>query len=155
MTAPVQVLVIGLDRLQFDGSVRAELDRLRDAGTVRVVDVLLVTRSEDGSFSTLPPPPGMTEETGSLVARLLGSTDDASLTVDGTGAPEDGSDAGWSLDGAVPPGTTAAVALVEHLWAEPLREAIRTAGGTPLGETWLAEEDLDRLSALLGGGSSS
>ncbi|HEX6917699.1 MAG TPA: hypothetical protein VF140_06435, partial [Phycicoccus sp.] len=148
MTAPVQVLVIGLNRLQFDGSVRAELDRLRDAGTVRVVDVLLVNRSEDGSFSTLPPPPGLPAETGSVVAGLLGSSEVALAGADGTGAPEDGPDAGWSLDGAVPPGTTAAVALVEHLWAEPLRDAIRTAGGTPLGETWLAEEDLDRLSAL-------
>ena len=155
MTAPVQVLVIGLDRLQFDGSVRAELDRLRDAGTVRVVDVLLVTRSEDGSFSTLPTPPGLPAETGSVVARLLGTSEEAPLSADGTGTLEDGPDAGWSLDGAVPPGATAAVALVEHLWAEPLRAAIRAAGGSPLGETWLAEEDLERLSALLGGGSGS
>ena len=81
-----------------------------------------------------------------LVAQLLGATEEA---------PADDADAGWSLDGAVPPGRTAAVALVEHLWAESLRDAIRTAGGTPLGETWLAEEDLDRLSGLLGDRSPS
>jgi hypothetical protein len=140
MTAPVQVLVIGLDRVEFDGSVLAQLDRLREAGTVRLLDVLLVTRAEDGALSTLPPPPSLPAETGAVVAQLLGTTDEEQ-------APQ-GSDAVWSLDGAVPPGRTAAVALIEHLWAEPLREAIRSAGGSPLGETWLAPDDLDRLSAL-------
>lgn len=147
MTAPVQVLVIGLDRPEYDGSVRAELDRLRETGTVRLVDVLLVTRSEDGSLSTLPPPPGLPAETGSVVAGLFDSTEETPPAADDTGAP--GPDAVWSLDGAVPPGATAAVALLEHVWAEPLRDAIRTAGGRPLGETWLAEEDLDRLASLL------
>ncbi len=148
MTAPVQVLVIGLDRPVYDGSVRAELDRLRETGTVRLVDVLIVTRSEDGSLSTLPPPPGLPAETGSVVARLLDSTEEAP-SADGAGVP--GPDAVWSLDEAVPPGATAVVALVEHLWAEPLRDAIRTAGGRPLGETWLAEDDLERLTNLRAG----
>jgi hypothetical protein len=148
MTAPVQVLVIGVEDTQFDGSVRVELDRLRDTGTVRVLDVLLVTRAGDGSFSTLPPPAGFPEGTGSVVAGLLGTGDEEPDASVATGS--DDPDAGWSLDGAVPTGATAVVALVEHLWAEPLRDAVRAAGGSPLGETWLAEEDLERLSGLLG-----
>ena len=159
MTAPVQVLVIGLDRLEFDGSVLAELDRLRDAGTVRLLDVLLVTRAADGAFSTLPPPAALPPGTGDVVALLLGASEEqpVALVVDtsevgaseeSAGAPPPGPDAVWSLDGAVPPGRTAAVALIEHLWAEPLREAIRTAGGSPLGETWLAPDDLERLGKL-------
>lgn len=168
MTAPVQVLVIGLDRLEFDGSVLAQLDRLRDAGTVRLLDVLLVTRAEDGTLSTLPPPPGLPGETGDVVAQLLGAEGGAAPVVGDaevasgddparrgrragdTGGQGQGTDAVWSLDGAIPPGRTAAVALIEHLWAEPLREAIRTAGGRPLDETWLAPDDLDRLTSLLG-----
>ena len=43
----------------------------------------------------------------------------------------------WSLADAVPPGGVAAVALLEHLWAEPLVTAIGRAGGRPLGELWL------------------
>ena len=43
----------------------------------------------------------------------------------------------WSLADAVPPGGVAAIALVEHLWAEPLVAAIGRAGGRPLGELWL------------------
>ena len=93
------------------------------------------------------------------MAQLLGASEEqpAALVVDNpkvgvsegsAGAPPQGSDAVWSLDGAIPPGRTAAVALIEHLWAEPLREAIRTAGGSPLGETWLAPDDLERLEKL-------
>ncbi len=160
MTAPVQVLVIGLDRLEFDGSVLAELDRLRDAGTVRLLDVLLVTRAEDGALSTLPPPPGLPPRTGAVVAaaprrargaagRARGRQPEGRRVRAGLrAAPPQGPDAVWSLDGAVPPGRTAVVALIEHLWAEPLREAIRTAGGSPLGETWLAPDDLERLETL-------
>jgi len=33
------------------------------------------------------------------------------------------------------------VALLEHLWAASLLEAIDSAGGRPLGELWLSEED--------------
>ena len=153
MTAPVQVLAIGLDRPVHDGSVQAELDRLEGIGTVRLVDVLLVSRSEDGTLSAGPPPPGRPAETGSVVARPLGSTEEAPPTANGRGAP--GPEAVWSLDEAVPPGATAAVALVEHLWAEPLRDAIRTAGGRPLGVTWLAEEDLERLTTLRAGQGGS
>ena len=104
MTAPVQVLVIGLDRLEFDGSVLAELDRLRDAGTVRLLDVLLVTRAADGAFSTLPPPAALPPGTGAVVAQLLGAAEEqpAALVVDtsevgaseeSAGAPPQGPDA--------------------------------------------------------------
>ena len=42
------------------------------------------------------------------------------------------------------------MALIEHLWAAPLREAIRRTGGVPLDEVWLAEADLQRLAASSG-----
>ena len=62
--------------------------------------------------------------------------------------PADGST--WSLADAIPVGTTAAVALIEHLWAKPLSEAIARAGGTALEETWLHREDVTRLEQLMG-----
>jgi len=61
--------------------------------------------------------------------------------------PPDGS--GWSLADAIPTGGTAAVALIEHLWAAPPRDAIRRSGGTALEETWLAREDVERLTGLI------
>ncbi|HET9945920.1 MAG TPA: DUF6325 family protein [Actinomycetes bacterium] len=142
MTAPVQVLVVGFDRPSFSGEVLVELARLREAGIVRLVDLLLVTRAEDGTFQTLDlPTDAGVAGLGELAAELLGSPE-----VAGSG-PLQGE--GWSLADAVPAGSTAAVALLEHLWAGPLSEAIGRAGGVPLEEAWLAPEDREVLDALI------
>ncbi len=53
MMGPVQVLVVGYEQPAFTGEVLAELARLSDAGLVRLVDVLLVTRAADGTFDTV------------------------------------------------------------------------------------------------------
>ncbi len=135
MTGPVQVLVVGFDEPSFSGQLLAELDRLREAGLVRLVDVLLVRRDEDGGFDTLPPPPGADPALGSLAAAIFGGGED-----EATGGPST-----WSLADAVPPGEVAAVALLEHLWAGPLVDAIGAAGGRPRAEGWLSPEDRARI----------
>ena len=142
MTGPVQVLVVGFDEPTFSGEVLAELTRLKEAGVVRLVDVLLVSRDENGTLETLPPPPGADAGLGRVAAEILGLPDG------GGGAPERVEGDTWSLDDAVPPGSTGAVALIEHLWAEPLVASIRRAGGQLLDETWLAPDDVARLGNL-------
>jgi hypothetical protein len=145
VTGPVQVLVVGFDQLTFSGEVMTELDRLREAGTARLIDVLLVERAEDGMLETLPLPAGAPSDMGTLVAGVLGASD---TDVASAGEPPEGST--WSLADAIPPGACAAVALIEHLWATPLREAIARAGGTALEETWLHREDVERLEQVIG-----
>jgi hypothetical protein len=144
VTGPVQVLVVGLDEASFTGEVVSELTRLREAGIVRLVDVLLVTHTGDG-LVTLPPPQHADPGLGRVAAALLGHDGGE---VPAAGGPHDG--AGWSLADAVPEGGSAAVALIEHTWAAPLVAAIRRAGGQPLDETWLAAEDVARLERLVG-----
>ena len=135
MTGPVQVIVVGFDEPSFSGEVMAELARLREAGVVRVVDVLLVSRDPDGSFDTLAPPVGADPELGRIAAGIFGGDD-------GGSSPSEGS---WSLADVIEPGTVAAVALIEHLWAKPLVGAIESAGGRALAEAWLSAEDRARL----------
>jgi hypothetical protein len=147
VTGPVQVLVVGFDRPTSSGEVMAELDRLREAGTARLLDVLLVERGEDGTLETLPAPAGAPSDMGRLVAGVLGVSDH---DVPNPGEPVEGYT--WSLADAIPPGTSAAVALIEHLWATPLRDAIARAGGTALGETWLHREDVGRIEDLMRSG---
>lgn len=143
MTGPVQILVIGLDEPTFSGEVMGEFTRLREAGTVRLLDVALMRRAADGTLETLPMPAGAPPGMGQLAARLLGSPDaDVSVEQDLTGSS-------WSLADAIPLGADAAVAVIEHLWAAPLREALRRAGGIPLEETWLAPEDVRLLDDLV------
>jgi len=144
MTGPVQVLVIGFDRPAFTGEVMAELDRLREAGTARLIDVLLVERAADGTLETLPIPEGAPAGLGTLVARVLGEPDPEAP---GRDQPDEGHT--WSLADAIPVGATAAVALLEHLWATPLREAIDRAGGVALEEAWLHRQDVERLDGLI------
>jgi len=136
VTGPVQVLVVGFDAPSFSGEVLAELTRLRERGVVRLIDVLLVERGEDGTFETLEPPPGSDPDLGLIAAEVVGGEGGTTTTGDAT----DGET--WSLADAVPPGGVAAVALIEHLWAEPLVAAIGRAGGRPLGELWLPAGDL-------------
>ena len=157
MTGPIQVLVVDFDRPTFSGEVLAEFTRLRDAGIVRLVDLLVVSRTEEGAFETLPRPEGVEADFGDLAARVLGQTDNAREPIAQTGetgelaAQPDEVDAAstWSLTDAIPTGHTAAVALIEHTWAASLSEAIERAGGTFLDETWLAREDRELLETLI------
>lgn len=144
---PVQVLVVGFDRPTFSGEVLAELTRLREAGIVRLVDVLLVSRADDGTLHTLDPPPGTASDAGELATAFFGRPGaEAVADRSGDASPDA---AAWSLADAVPPGTTAAVALIEHVWAAPLRAAIDRAGGRPLEETWLGADDRGALEVLM------
>jgi hypothetical protein len=145
MSGPVQVLVVGFEEPSLSGEILAELTRLGEAGVVRLLDVLLVARTEDGGLETLPAPPGAQPDLGELTAAFL----EAEAEEIGPGAG--GSDpTAWSLEESVPPGGVAAVALIEHTWAQPLVGAIRRAGGQLLDETWLAPPDLELLERLAG-----
>ena len=145
---PVQVLVVGFDRPTFSGEVLAELTRLREAGIVRLVDLLLLSRAEDGTFETLATPDGANADLGGLAAAVLGWPEGEANAESVLDAGSDDLTA-WSLADAVPPGSAVAVALIEHIWATPLTEAIQRAGGNPLEETWLAPGDLEVLEALI------
>jgi hypothetical protein len=147
VTGPVQVLVLGFDRPRFSGEVLAEFTRLRDAGIVRLVDLLVVSRTEDDVFETLALPEGVEADLGGLAASVLGQPEE-SAEADAAVADVDNAST-WSLADAVPVGGTAAVALIEHTWAAPLSAAIQRAGGTLLEETWLAREDRELLEALI------
>jgi Family of unknown function (DUF6325) len=161
---PVQVLVVGFDRPTFSGEVLAEFTRLREAGIVRLVDLLLVSRAEDGTLEALAAPPGTGGDLGVLAASLLSQPEaeasgepavaaadpaDQAHQADDADDADQANGAAWSLADAVPPGSAAAVALIEHIWATPLNAAIRRAGGRPLEETWLAPSDLDLLERLI------
>ena len=134
---PVQVLVVGFDEPNFTGDVLAEFERLTEAGIVRLIDVLVVERREDGSLHTVD---AADSASGVLATDLL--------TGNGTGDGV-GDDAAWSLADAVPPGSAAAVALIEHIWAAPLAAAIVNAGGIAREETWLAPDDVAQLENLI------
>src|SRR6266576_186293 len=50
---PVQLLVVGFDDPQFNGQILAELDRLRESDVVRLVDLLVVRKDDEGNVERL------------------------------------------------------------------------------------------------------
>lgn len=138
---PVQVLVVGFDELNPTGEALAELARLEAAGVVRLIDMMLVRRTEDGALETVELSDGLEPAPGSIAAQFFA----------GTGPEPAEAPDSWSLLETIPVGGAAGVALIEHVWAGPLRAAISRSGGRPLEETWLAAEDLAVLEGLLPG----
>lgn len=111
-----------------------------DAGQDQRLDQL-----ESQSNAAPPPPPPQPAAAGGsdLVAeltKLKGLLDAGEVDLSHLDEA-DASDL-WDAADAIPPGTTAAVALIEHQWAIPLRDAILRAGGMPIADAWLAPEDV-------------
>jgi hypothetical protein len=152
---PVQVIVIGFSDEAFPGAVLPELRRLRGQDAVRLVDVTFVSKDDDGRL-TMVEPGGLGAEWsgfGEIGGALSGcGGGDEGLTVGaqaGAANGSGGSAAGeaWAITDAIPPGILAAVVVIEHRWAIPLRRAIGGGGGFALEDTWLHPADLIAVGA--------
>jgi uncharacterized membrane protein len=156
----VQLLVIGFDQPEFKGAIRAELDRLRESDVVRLIDAIVVRKDEEGQVEKLQVSDLSTdeaEEFGALVGALVGfgfGGDEESMeagAVLGVAAGEDGhviDEDIWYIDDAIPNDSAAAIALIEHRWAIPLRDSIREAGGFHLADAWVHPRDLVAIGLL-------
>jgi uncharacterized membrane protein len=153
---PVQLLVVGFDEPDFKGEILAELDRLRESGTVRLVDSLVVRKDEEGNLervhrSDLTPSEAM--EFGAVVGALFGlgaaGPEGAEVGAEQAAAEVYAADGHmlseedfWYVEDAIPNGSAAAIALIEHRWAIGLRDAIVRAGGVALADEWVHPADL-------------
>lgn len=136
---PIQILVIDFDGGRHDGVVLEELRRLCERDDeVRMLDLLVVRRLADGGAELLDrdAAPPRRQEAGQLSETLLGVGLEADLP-----APVPVEQV-WHLADRIPLGTTAVIALVEHRWAIPLREAVAATGGRTLADTWVHPQDL-------------
>jgi hypothetical protein len=114
---PVDYLIIEFpaDAQNFTGEMAAELVRLSDAGTIRVLDILLIQKGEDGSIDALE----LDEAPGLDDLRALEANLAEILAADDV----------VHLAAAMDPGTVAAVLVWENTWAAPFGSAARRAGG--------------------------
>src|ERR1039458_4948106 len=154
---PVQLLVLGFSQPKFHGEIIAELERLRESDTVRVIDSLAVYKTADGELevehlSNLSEQEAI--ELGSKVGALIG------LGVEGEEGMEAGAIAGaeevaaqggvqvfteqegWDVLEDIPDDSAAALVLLEHHWAVPLRDAIARAGGFRISDGFISPLDL-------------
>jgi uncharacterized membrane protein len=158
---PVQLLVLGFNEPEFRGEILAELDRLRESDTVRLVDGLAVYKDADGEVVILERSDLNQEEAaefGAVVGALIG------LGMGGEEGMEAGAIAGaeagaegidlvssedaWDVVEDIPANTAAAILLLEHRWAIPLRDAIGRAGGFKLADAFISPLDLVAIGML-------
>jgi hypothetical protein len=116
---PVDYVVVGFpaDKADFSGAMADELKKLMESGTVRVLDLLLVTKDEDGTISVAE----LRDHDDSLVGELRSLEADLSLML----AVEDVERIGGDLE----LGSAAAVLVWENTWAAPFASAVRHSGG--------------------------
>jgi hypothetical protein len=141
---PVQLLVVGFDRHDFDGEVLAEFERVREGSVVRVIDLLVVHKDADGVIARVQHPglaDAEAEGAGSVVEALIGLSPTGEEGA-ADGSPPVAEEELWSLDGEIPSDSTAVIALVEHRWAIGTRDAIRVAGGVAVADAWIHPSDL-------------
>jgi uncharacterized membrane protein len=152
---PVQLIVLGFSHPKFHGEIIAELERLRASDTVRVIDALAVYKDAAGEIEVEHLSNLSTDEAielGSKIGALIG------LGVEGEEGMAAGAAAGaeaaadgvqvftdedaWDVLEDIPNDSAAALILLEHQWAVPLRDAIARAGGFRLSDGFISPLDL-------------
>src|SRR5215218_6712196 len=158
---PVQLIVLGFNHPNFHGEIIKELELLRESDTVRVIDALAVHKDAEGEIevahlSNLTKDEAV--ELGSKVGALIG------LGIEGEDGLEKGAEAGamaaadrvqifsdeqaWDVLADIPNDSAAALLLIEHHWAVPLRDAIARAGGFRLSDGFISPLDLVEIGLL-------
>lgn len=142
---PVDYLVVEFpaEKANFSGAMADELAKLMESGTIRVLDLVMVTKAEDGTVAAAE----LRDHDESEVGELRSLEADLSLLL----ATEDVERVGADLK----PGSTAAVLVWENTWAGPLASAIRHSGGELIGSGHIptqalvaaAEEDREAAQA--------
>lgn len=151
---PVQLLAVGFGPdANFEGRIMEELVKLEGEGTIRLLDLLFVAKEEDGDLVALD---YQGEDLGGIVGALLGfDFDDVDAPTGGQVETAGGHALGLSrgqIEGiatTLPAGHSAGILLVEHVWARQFKNAVRDAGGTPLGEGFLTPEAVGFVAAEL------
>jgi uncharacterized membrane protein len=160
---PVQLIVLGFNHPDFHGEVIAELERLRESDTVRVIDSLAVYKDADGELevehlSNLTQDEAI--ELGSKIGALIGLGIEGEEGIEAgaiAGAEEVAAEGGvnvftdeeaWDVLADIPNDSAAALILIEHHWAVPLRDAIMRAGGFRISDAFISPLDLVELGLV-------
>jgi hypothetical protein len=116
---PVDYVVVAFPagKANFSGEMASELRALMDSNTVRVLDLVLVTKDTDGSVEASE----LRDADDSEVGQLRAAEADLAVLLAESDIAE--------IGGVLEPGSTAAVLVWENTWAAPFGAAVRRSGG--------------------------
>ena len=141
-SGPIQLMAAGFaDEADLSG-ILDEVDRLQGRGVLRLLDVLVLRKNNDGSITRVSIEDN---DLGDLFATVV------TLDPDRLFGLLDGAAAAQAREAAqpLPPGAALAFLLVEHRWARSLFDSIADAGGVILGEGFIASATENLLGAQI------
>jgi Family of unknown function (DUF6325) len=136
---PLEYLVIGFKEDSFDGTIAREIEKIVSAGVIRIVDIVYVSKTRDGTTAIVEID-NKSDPVFASFKRLLGKTQALFTTEDLE-----------RLADSMPPASAGLVLLFEHRWAEDIKEAMAERGGFLVARSVIPPEVLEDLSAELEG----
>ena len=134
-TGPIEILVISFPGNEFNGDVAPALAELVQTGTIRVIDLVFVTKDAAGDITALE----LSELDEPVSSAFRPHVEEPS----GMLAEEDIADLGADLAA----NSSAAILLFEHLWAIRFRDAVVDSGGELVASIRIPQEAVDEVLA--------
>jgi uncharacterized protein YuzE len=133
--APVDYLAVAFPGNKFSGAILPEIKKLVDAGTIRVLDLVIITKDEEGNVAAIE----ASEASPELAASL------AALGIEGKNllGQDDFEDIGEALE----PNSTCGLMVWENVWAADFAKSLRDADGILLGQGRIPAAYLEELLA--------
>jgi hypothetical protein len=137
ITGPVDLVLLGFPGNQFTGEIAPALRDLVSSGTVRILDLVFITKDADGNVAGVE-----LSDLGEAAAAFDGVDGEINELL----TDEDIEAAGEELD----PDSSAALLMFENTWAGRLATAIREANGEVVAYERIPRDALEEFLGAIG-----
>ncbi|TAH49092.1 MAG: hypothetical protein EYC68_18345 [Chloroflexota bacterium] len=130
---PVQYFVFDFPGNQFKGEIVPALQDVVAKGYIRIVDIAFATKDADGniaSFELNDLPDDTAQKFGSVIHSITGMLSDEDIA---------------ELSSQLPPNSSAALLVFEHVWAKDLADAIRNANGITVAQGFVPHNVVEEV----------
>jgi hypothetical protein len=134
---PLEYLVVGFEGYRFTGQILAELRTAQEKGIIRVIDLFVIKKDQQGNVTTLELSELSGEETtelSPLAGNLMGLLADEDIQ---------------QLAADIPNNSAAGLVLFEHTWAIGLKQAIKNAGAVAVTGGFVSADAVAELEEEL------
>lgn len=132
---PVDVIIIGFPGNRFTGGIAPALLELVESGTVRIIDLLFITKDADGTVATVE------------IADLDESLSPAFMEIDVVSPGVLDDEDAEELSEDLPLNSSALLVAYENSWAERFAEAVRESEGIVIDQIRIPAQVVESLSA--------